>query len=79
MFPHNSLPFIQYSTNTDFEIKDFSSSEEKDADKVDTFLKLIKSEVVDAVEFEIEGYKQVINIASSFTSLNFRILEKNLI
>lgn len=57
IFPYNSLPFIQYATNTDFEVREFHSSAEADAAKVDTFLNLIRSEVVDAVEFEIDGYK----------------------
>lgn len=49
---------MKYITNTDFEVKDFHSSEGKEDDnKVETFLKLIRSEVADAVEFEIEGYK----------------------
>lgn len=56
-FPYNTLPFIQYATNTELEIGEFhSSADPEEAKRVDNFLGLIKSEIADALEFELDGH-----------------------
>lgn len=55
-FPYNPLPNVQYYTNTEF-VEEQSLVDSEDSTKIDEFLKLIKSEVIDAFEFEIDGYK----------------------
>jgi small subunit ribosomal protein S30 len=55
-FPYNSLPNIQYYTNTEL-VEEKSMIDGEDNTKIDQILSLIKSEVIDAFEFEIDGYK----------------------
>lgn len=62
--PYNALPFIQYITNTEFgELKE-NPDESK---RVDEFYDLIKSDLVDALEFECSGYnrREVLSQAQS--------------
>lgn len=57
-FPYNTLPFFQYVTNTELvEMETFTPKTEDDAKKVEIFLNLIKSDIEDAFEFELDGYK----------------------
>lgn len=57
-FPYNTLPFFKYATNTELvEMKTFAPKTEDDAKKVEIFLNLIKSDIQDAFEFELNGYK----------------------
>lgn len=56
-FPYNTLPFFQYATNTEFVEQSHASSGEEETKKVDNFLNLIKSDVQEAFEFELDGYK----------------------
>ena len=56
-FPYNSMPFIQYVTKTEFEQLPENIKDENEAKKVDGFLELIKSDIQDAIEFEIDAYK----------------------
>ena len=57
LFPYNSLPFIQYITNTELEVQEFhTSASEEESKKIENFLGLIRSEIADAVEFELDGY-----------------------
>jgi small subunit ribosomal protein S30 len=53
VFPYNTLPFFQYVTKTEFE--EFSPAPQ--TNEVDTFLNLIRSDIQDAFEFELDGYK----------------------
>lgn len=55
-FPYNTLPFFQYATNTEFVEETKSPTDEEEAKKIDNFLNLIKSEIQDAFEFELDGY-----------------------
>ncbi|XP_070495949.1 large ribosomal subunit protein mL65 [Chironomus tepperi] len=61
-FPYNSMPFIQYVTKTEFEQLPESIKDEKEAKKIDGFLELIKSDIQDALEFEIDAYKNSFEI-----------------
>lgn len=56
-FPYNSMPFIQYVTKTEFQELAEQIKDEKEAKKIEGFLGLIKSDIQDAVEFEIDAYK----------------------
>lgn len=56
-FPYNTMRFLQYATNTEFVEESHASSGEEETKKVDNFLNLIKSDVEDAFEFELDGYK----------------------
>lgn len=56
-FPYNPLPFVQYVTKTDFQVLAEKITNEEEAKTVDTYLNLIKSDVQDAIEFEIDAYK----------------------
>lgn len=56
-FPYNSMPFIQYVTKTEFEQLPENIKDDKEAKKIDEFLRLIKSDIQDALEFEIDAYK----------------------
>lgn len=56
-FPYNSMPFIQYVTKTEFEQLPEKIKDEVEAKKIDGFLELIKSDIQDAIEFEIDAYK----------------------
>lgn len=53
VFPYNTLPFFKYVTKTEFE--EFSPASE--SNEVDSFLNLIRSDIQDAFEFELDGYK----------------------
>lgn len=53
-YPYNALPFIQYVTKTDFQQMPENNPEE--TKKVDEFLSLVKTELQDALEFELSGY-----------------------
>lgn len=56
-FPYNTLPFFKYATNTEFVEEPHAAQSEEETKKVETFLNLIKSEIHDALEFELDGYK----------------------
>lgn len=57
-YPYNTLPFFQYATNTEFvEEKSHVPKSEEEAKKIENFLTLVRSEVQDAFEFELDGYK----------------------
>lgn len=52
--PYNGLPFVQYATKTDYQPMPKNDPEE--SKKIDEFLNLVKSELQDALEFELSGY-----------------------
>lgn len=56
-FPYNTLQFLKYATNTEFVEESHASSGEEENKKVDNFFNLIKSDVQDAFEFELDAYK----------------------
>jgi small subunit ribosomal protein S30 len=57
-YPYNTLPFFQYATNTEFiEENSLTPANEADAKKIENFLNLVRSEVQDAFEFELDGYR----------------------
>jgi small subunit ribosomal protein S30 len=56
-FPYNPMPFVQYVTKTDFQELNDGISDENEGKKIDSFLDLIKSDIVDAFEFELDSYK----------------------
>lgn len=56
-FPYNSLPVYQYATNTEFTVDSLSPKTPEDAKKVDTFVNLVKADVQEAAEFELDGYR----------------------
>lgn len=56
-YPYNTLPFFQYATNTEFIEESHVAKNEGDSKIVDNFLGIIKAEVQDALEFELDGYK----------------------
>lgn len=53
--PYDSLPYVQFCTNTEF-VEEKSHVEEDEIQKVDEFLKLVKGELVESLEFEIDGF-----------------------
>lgn len=59
MYPYNTLPFFQYATNTEFVNTETHAPavSEEEAKKVDNFLNLIRSDLQDALEFELDGYQ----------------------
>lgn len=57
-YPYNIKPFAQYITKTDFqELLPNTFADENQSKKIDGFLGLIKSDIQDALEFEIDAYK----------------------
>ena len=56
-YPYNSLPFIQYSTKTNYHELPLTIEDPVEAKKVDDFYNLIKADLLEAVEFELTGYK----------------------
>lgn len=58
-YPYNTLPFFQYATNTQFveEADGHAAASEEEAKTIENFLNQIKSDIQDAVEFELDGYK----------------------
>ena len=58
IFPYNTLPFFKYATNTEFVgEKSHVPKSEEEAKKIENLLNIVKSEVQDAFEFELDGYK----------------------
>lgn len=57
VYPYNTLPFFQYATNTEFIEEAMAPTNDEEAKKIENFLNLIKSEIQDAFEFELDGYK----------------------
>lgn len=57
IYPYNTLPFFQYATNTEFVEETTAPSSEEEDKKIGNFLSLIKAEIQDALEFELDGYK----------------------
>lgn len=55
-FPYNPLPYVQFCTNTEF-AEEKSHVEEDESQKIDEFLKLVKPELIESLEFEIDGFK----------------------
>jgi hypothetical protein len=63
VFPYNTLPFFKYVTNTDFaEEKSHVPKTEEEAKKIEECLNNVRSEVLDAFEFELDAYKQVYHL-----------------
>lgn len=56
-YPYNSLPFFQYVTNTEFVEESHAPKSPEEGKLVENFLNLIRAEVQDAFEFELDGYK----------------------
>jgi small subunit ribosomal protein S30 len=54
--PYNALPYIQYITNT--ELDELKARDPAESKQVDEFYNLIKSDLVDALEFECSGYNR---------------------
>lgn len=54
-FPYNTLPYFQYATNTQLVREDHKPKTPEDAKNVETFLNLIKADVQDAIEFELDA------------------------
>lgn len=58
IYPYNCLPFFQYATNTEFvNTASHVPTNEAESKKVDNFLSLIRSDIQDALEFELDAYK----------------------
>lgn len=57
-FPYNPLPYVQFCTNTEF-VEEKSHVEEDESQKIDEFLKLVKPELIESLEFEIDGFRRV--------------------
>lgn len=65
-YPYNTLPFFKYVTNTELvEVENFTTKTEDEAKKIENFLNLIKSDIHDAFEFELDDYKWVTMAYSS--------------
>lgn len=62
-YPYNSLPMVRYSTKTDFQETPLKIEDPAEAKKVDDFYNLIKSDLMDALEFELSGYKHAFEIS----------------
>lgn len=57
-YHYNTLPFFQYATNTEFvEEKSHVPTTEEEAKKTENLLAIVRSEIQDALEFELDGYK----------------------
>lgn len=56
-FPYNTLPFFQYATNTEFVEQSHAPKGEEEVKRIDNFLNLIKSDIQDAFEFELDAFK----------------------
>lgn len=56
-YPYNTLPFFQYATNTEFVEESHAPKSEEEAKIIENFLSLIKAEVQEAFEFELDVYK----------------------
>lgn len=57
-YPYNCLPFIQYCTRTDFkQSESLPESYKENDEKTGNFLKLIQSDIEDALQFEYSGYQ----------------------
>lgn len=56
-YPYNALPFVKYSTKTDFREVPLAIEDPEEAKRVEDFYNLIKSDLVDALEFEASGYQ----------------------
>lgn len=68
-YPYNALPYIRYLTKTDFQELTQDPEEEK---KVDKFFDLVKSELYDAIEFEMSGYLREYQVNRKLNSLDKR-------
>jgi small subunit ribosomal protein S30 len=57
-FPYNTLPFFKYVTKTEFvEAESHVPKTEEEAKKIENCLNVVRSEVLDAFEFELDGYQ----------------------
>lgn len=54
-YPYNALPFVKFATKTDFQELP-AIQDPAEAKKVDDFYNIIKSDLMDALEFELGGY-----------------------
>lgn len=61
-YPYNPLPSVQYMTKTDFQELPLTIQDPAEAKKIDDFYNLLKSDLQDAVEFELTGYKHAFKI-----------------
>lgn len=62
-YPYNPLPFVKYSTKTEFKETPLKIEDPAEAKKVDDFYNIFKSDLVDAIEFELSGYKHAFEIS----------------
>lgn len=56
-FPYACLPFFQYVTKTEFVEQPYTPKNEAEAKSVENFLTLIKADIEEALEFELDGYR----------------------
>lgn len=59
-YPYNALPMVKYATKTDFQ--EMLAEDPAEAKKTDEFYNLLKSDLVDALEFELTGYKHAFEV-----------------
>lgn len=56
-YPYNTLPLFKYATKTEFVEEQHAPKSPDEAKQVDIFLNLIKADIKDALEFEIDQCK----------------------
>ncbi|CRK97810.1 CLUMA_CG011186, isoform A [Clunio marinus] len=61
-YPYNTFPFFKYVTNTEFHEQPQTARNEKESKQIESYLTLMKSELQEAIEFEIDGYKRDFDI-----------------
>jgi small subunit ribosomal protein S30 len=61
-YPYNALPMVRYSTKTDFQESSLKIEDPAEAKKVDDFYNLLKTELIDTIEFELSGYKHAFEV-----------------
>lgn len=58
VYPYSTLPFFQHATKTEFvNCESHVPTNEEETKKIDIFLSLIRSDIQEAFEFELDGYK----------------------
>lgn len=56
-YPYNTLPLFQYVTNTEFVKTESHSKEGEGVKNLEGLLKVIRADIEEALEFELDGYQ----------------------
>jgi small subunit ribosomal protein S30 len=56
-YPYDTTDFIKYITKTEFQELSQKIADESEAKKIEGFLDLIKADIQDAIEFEIDAHR----------------------